>query len=131
MKSVNLRSLTMIILSFLMVIGLSACCTPEIVTKTHVIERNTIRAISIDNDLLQDCKLESPPDKVLYKTANRDQKESLLVNYSATLQKSIGECTIDKKAAREQIKRLEAQIDKYNAEEDKRIKALLIKGEGS
>lgn len=115
------------VLTFVFIImGLSAC-TPEVMVKTHVVEKTSIRAISIDKDLLQDCKSLSPPDQVVYKSSNRDQREDLLVNYSVALQQSLEKCSIEKRAAREQAKQIEEQVNQYNVAEDQRIKDILEK----
>lgn len=114
-----------LILMLLTILATTAC-NPEIHRRYEVVEKNTITVATFDESLLEPCAMSEPPQVEPYKQANRDVKEAKLVTYSADLITEIKRCNVDKATLKAMLQRQKESIQKFNADEEARVKALVI-----
>lgn len=111
-----MKSLSKVLLS-LAVLLLAGCETVKVV----VVEKNTWKTTSVDSVLLEDCHVEPLTTREKYLQMSLDEREDHLTRVLAQQYKNTGKCTVDKQGIRKSIEKQKSLIEKYNAEEEKRV----------
>lgn len=118
------------VLTFLTIFILTGCGSNQ-ARPTQVIEKNTLRMVTVDRSFLQSCPIDPPPDPVIYQQVNRDHKEDLLMKYTMSLIVSIKKCNNDKAAVLQALEEQSKLVDKHNQDEEARVQALLQEKQGA
>lgn len=100
-------------------------CTPEVFMRYELVEQRTMVIATFDESLLEPCHETMPPAPETYTLSNRDRKEALLTSYAADLVLDNKRCSLDKATLKAQLERQKLSIQKYNDDEEARVKRLI------
>lgn len=114
-------------LVMLLSLALAACGTTQtrVIKQYEVVEKVQLKTVDIDRYLLEDCRVSQPPERSAYLSANRDQKEAMMVQFSSELIADLKFCNMNLEAVRKSLDLQEEVVKKYNDQEAARVKALL------
>lgn len=89
----------------------------------HVLTLTTSVPVEINDNLLRDCRMVSPPDRQAFIQMTSDEREDALSRILLDQYQATSECTQDKVAIRKQLELQKAAIAAKNAKERERIEA--------